>query len=173
MKIIGDVKHANKFCVETDDKGIQWVPSLDVAKEYVSDPKIKDWYNKTIIATYEQVVRADDGKFYLRSQAPKKSVQKEIMDNLTLFKQQSRKKIKITLEEFAASKGFESFSELISFSNSGLKEYKAMAKEAIAYRDKLYKYTDGFFSRFDSEQLNDINDIASVYDEYLTNFPFM
>lgn len=173
MKIVGDVKHANKFCVETVDKGIQWVPSLDIAKDYVSDPKIKDWYNQTIIASYEQVVKAEDGKFYFKSQAPKKTAQQEILDNLSSFKQQAHKKIKTTLEEYAAVKGFESFSELISFNTSSLKEYKTMAKEGIAYRDKLYKYTNEFFLKFDTDEVKAMKDIASVYDDYLQNFPFM
>ena len=66
MKTIGDLRHANKFCVETPDKGILWVPNYDIAKQYASDPKNKDWYMKTIIASYEQVIQADDGKFYFK-----------------------------------------------------------------------------------------------------------
>lgn len=173
MKVIGDVKHANKFCVDTVDKGIEWVPNFEIAKQYASDPKNKNWYNKTIIASYEQVVRADDGRYYFRSQAPKKTIEKQFQDNVSIFKLQAKRKIKITLEQYAESKGFDSFIELISFVNSGLKAYKTMAKDALKYRDLIYSYTDKFFDELNTTEINESTDISHVYDDYLQNFPFM
>ena len=173
MKIIGDLKHATKFCVDTPDKGIRWVSDLEIAKAYASNPNNKDWYNRTIIATYEQIVEADDGKCYFKSQAPKKTIEQKLEDNLVLFKKQSKKKITIELEKYAASKGFDSFLELISFSTSTVKSYKDLAKEAIKYRDKLYSYTDKFFTRFDDEEVRRTLDVSNIYDDYLHNFPFM
>jgi len=173
MKIIGDVKHANKFCVETLDRGIEWVPSLEIAKQYVMDPKNKSWYNKQIIASYEQVVKADDGRYYFKSQAPKKTIEQELQDNLVVFKSQAKKKIKITLQQYAVSKEFESFDELISFAGSSIKKYKTLAKDALKYRDTLYSYTDKFFESLDIKQINELKDISNIYDNYLQNFPFM
>lgn len=173
MKIIGDVKHANKFCVETLDRGIEWVPSLEIAKQYVMDPKNKSWYNKQIIASYEQVVKADDGRYYFKSQAPKKTIEQELQDNLVVFKSQAKKKIKIALQQYAVSKEFESFDELISFAGSTIKKYKTLAKDALKYRDTLYSYTDKFFESLDTKQINELKDISNIYDNYLQNFPFM
>lgn len=173
MKIIGDVKHANKFCVETLDRGIEWVPSLEIAKQYVMDPKNKSWYNKQIIASYEQVVKADDGRYYFKSQAPKKTIEQELQDNLVVFKSQAKKKIKIALQQYAVSKEFESFDELISFAGSSIKKYKTLAKDALKYRDTLYSYTDKFFESLDTKQINELKDISNIYDNYLQNFPFM
>lgn len=173
MKIIGDVKHANKFCVETSDRGIEWVPNFEIAQQYVNDPKNKSWYNKTIIASYEQVVKGDDGKYYFKSQAPKKTIEQEFQDNLALFKSQSKRKIKITLQQYAESKGFDCFDELISFTSSSLKKYKTLAKEALKYRDIIYSYTDKFFEKLDTKEIQESKDIANIYDDYLQNFPFM
>lgn len=170
MKTIGDLRHANKFCVETPDKGILWVPNYDIAKQYASDPKNKDWYMKTIIASYEQVIQADDGRFYFKSQAPKKTVEQTFIDNLFLFKQQSKRKIEKELKKYANDKGFDSFFELISFYNSTIKSYKNLAKEALKYRDTIYSYTDQFFTKV---QENKSKDISGIYDEYLRNFPFI
>lgn len=173
MNLIGDIKNANKFCVNTPDKGIIFVPSFDIAKQYVSDPKNKDWYGQTIIASYEQVVKAEDGKFYFKSQAPKKELQQQLLDTIEIFKQQSVKKIKTELQKYAEQKGFESFLELISFSTSKIKTYKTLAKDAISYRDEIYSYTDNFFNELDVSVLKNLKDLSSLYDKYLKNFPFM
>lgn len=173
MKVIGDLKYANKFCVETPDRGIIWVPSLDIAKQYVNDPRNEDWYGKPIIASYEQVVQAHDGKFYFRSNAPAKPVELQQEDVVKEFKKQSKRKIDKELENYATEKGFDSFSELLSFSVSSLKSYKELAKEAAKYRDVLYKYTDGFIDKMMKKKSENVRDVSDLYDEYLVNFPFM
>lgn len=173
MKIVGDLRNANKFCVETPDRGILWVPSYELARQYTNDPKNTDWYQQTVIATYEQIVRADDGKFYIKSKAPKKTVKQQILDTLETFKNQSKKKIKVELERYAKDKGFDSFLELISFNNSTIKTYKAKAKEALKYRDTIYSYTEDFITKFDEKEIKEAKDISYLYDEYLNNFPFM
>lgn len=172
MNIVGDLRYANKFCINTKEKGIIWVPSIETAKQYVSDPKNKDWYNKTIIASYEQVVKAYDGKFYFKSEAPEKPVEREIIDALETFKQQSRKKIKRDLQLYAEKNGFDSFVELISFANSSIEKYNTMALKAVEYRDRIYAYTDRFFSDLNEKEIGSKEDIAFVYDDYLKNFPF-
>lgn len=173
MKIIGDIKHANKFCVNTAENGIEWVPNLDIAKQYVSDPRNKSWYNQTIIASYEQVIKADDGKCYFKSNAPRKSKEQQFSDNLENFKKQTSRMVKKALMDYAANKGFESFLELVSFVNSGLKDYKTIAKDGLKYRDNLYTYTEKFMSRLIEDKANELTDISQLYDEYVQNFPFM
>lgn len=173
MKIIGDIKHANKFCVNTIENGIEWVPSLDVAKQYVNDPKNKSWYNQTIIASYEQVIKADDGRCYFKSEAPKKTKKQQLDNNLAIFRQQSNKMIKKSLSDYASNKGFESFLELISFVNSSLKKYKTIAKDGLKYRDDIYNYTEMFISGLVENEASEPSDISEIYDEYVKNFPFM
>lgn len=171
MKVIGDIRNANKFCVKHPEKGLLWVPSYEIAKQYVNDPKNKNWYQQTIIATYEQIVTADDGKQYLKSQAPKKTPERQLQDNYAIFKTQSKRKINVELENFAVQRGFDSFLVLTSFSTSKLSQLKKMAKDAIAYRDEVYKYTQTYFDKFEKGEVDAVNDIAFLYDEYLTNFP--
>lgn len=173
MKVIGDLRHATKFCVDTLDKGILWVPSYEIAKQYVSDPKNKDWYGKDIIASYEQVVKGDDGRNYFKSQAPKKDPVKEFKNSLLTFKEQTYKKIKKDLEQYAKSKGFDSFIELISFSNCTVERYKKLADDAIDYRNKIYEYTEKFFLELNIDKVEEVVDISYIYDDYLENFPFM
>lgn len=173
MKVIGDLKHATKFCVNTLDKGILWVPSYEIAKQYVNNPNNKDWYGQDIIASYEQVVKADDGKNYFKSQAPKKDPIREFKDNLITFREQSYKKLKKELENYAKAKGFDSFLELISFSNCTVDKYRKLAEDAIDYRNKIYEYTENFFLELDIDHIEEVIDISYVYDDYLKNFPFM
>ena len=45
MKIIGDTKIATKFYIVNSHGSIEWVPNLEIAKKYVSDPSNVEWYN--------------------------------------------------------------------------------------------------------------------------------
>lgn len=131
MKVIGDIRNANKFCVKHPEKGLLWVPSYEIAKQYANDPKNKNWYQQTIIATYEQIVTADDGKQYLKSQAPKKTPERQLQDNYAIFKTQSKRKIDVELENFAVQRGFDSFLILTSFSTSKLSQLKKWQKTRL------------------------------------------
>lgn len=171
MKVIGDIENATKFYVINPEKGLLWVPNYETAKQYVNDPKNKNWYQQTVIATHEQIVTASDGKQYVKSQAPKKTFDEQLKDSFENFKEQSQKKIDIELQNFAVERGFRDFITLHSFHTSKLSWAKKIAQEAISYRDEVYKHTQKYLDKFEKDDLKTINDIAFLYDEYLENFP--
>ena len=103
-----------------------WVPSYELARQYTNDPKNTDWYQQTVIATYEQIVRADDGKFYIKSKAPKKTVKQQILDTLETFKNQ------------LIGQTFHSFNRLGKYLIFGLDDYDLVVH--LRMEGKFYLY---------------------------------
>ena len=170
MEIIGDIEKADKFVIYKDDGSIEWVPQLAVAKAYVRNINNKNWYNKDIYATYENVVKLADGRLFLQSQAP---VEKIKVDNYTVFCTQALSYIENTLFNFVKSYNHSSIEEMISWKASTIKEKAAEAKLAFSYRDNLYKYYYSFIE--ENEKLlkssEEALDLTELYDNFITNIP--
>ena len=70
MQIYGNPNFSDKFFVYLDDGSVVFVRDIETAKGYVQNPNYEKWYGKILYCTNEDIVRAYDGKLYLRSKAP-------------------------------------------------------------------------------------------------------
>lgn len=163
MIIHGDQHNSNKFYVLNDKIGLLWVPSLKLAKSYVSDSSCIDWFNHDIYCTSEDIILGYDGRNYLKSQLPQEPY-KEYKDNIEEFKAHAFDYVKRKLEDYAKREGFYSFVDLISWNTSQIEKMKSISEKAILYRDTLTKYTIDFI-----DSITEIED--DTYKKYLTNFP--
>ena len=162
MRIEGNPDISDKFYIIKEDNSIKWVPTLSTAKMYVENPIYKDWFNKTIYCTNEEVVKGYDGKVYIKSNVPEKPKELIKDEQISIFKSQAKDYIHDKLETFSKKYNYDSFLEILSLNNSSLKEYKKLGKQASAYRDKLYTYIN---------KITEDSDFSKIYFDYLTNFP--
>ena len=172
MNIIGDIKYANKFYIKNSKGNIEWVHSLQTAKNYVNDPQNKEWYNKDIYATNEKIIKGYDNKLYLESQVvlpPKEIKEKE---NYQILEKQIFDYIAYKLENEAKAYQM-SLLEILSWNNSKIKRYKDLAKKFSTYRDELYEYCNMFLQNFlkNNENVDVLNDISNEYDKFLKDLP--
>lgn len=170
MEIIGDIEKADKFVVYKDDGSIEWVPQLAVAKAYVKNINNKNWYNKNIYATYENIVKLSDGRLFLQSQAP---IEKVKVDNYTVFCTQALSFIENALFNLVKTYNHSSIEEMISWKSSTIKEKANEAKLAFTFRDKLYKYYYSFIEE-NKETLKSSEealDLTELYNNFTTNLP--
>ena len=173
MKIYGDPKLSNKFFVYLDDNSIIWTKNFETAKGYIQNPNYSDWYGKTLYCTNEDVIRAYDGKLYLRSKAPQNPNEIKTYDNKTLFVNNTKNHINALLTDLSKNFGYESFYELISWKDSKIKEYKQLAKDMLEYRDKLYNCYLSCYEKHkeELEKTDELLDLSHVYKEFLENIP--
>lgn len=173
MQIYGDPKYSNKFYVYLEDGSVKWARSLTAAKNYVSDIKFIDWYNRPIYCTNEEIVKAYDGKLYLKSQCPKDPSEIKIYDNKTLFVTNVKKFIDEKLQDLTKEYGSESFYTLISWKDSKIEEFKELAISFLDYRDEIYKYFLNFLEKYDNilSKTDELLDLSYIYDEFIENFP--
>lgn len=177
MKIIGDTKSATKFYIINSKGSIEWVPNLEVAKKYVSNPSNIEWYNKDIYATSEKMIKDRQGIVRLASQVHKKTlVIKTIKKAFEEFEQQAESYVNSKLQEFAKEYRYDSIFTMISWKDSTVKEYKEDAIKAIKYRDQLYTYHFDFINNLSNKiKHNELetSDLSYYYDQYLQNFPIV
>ena len=170
MKIIGNPEESSRFYVQNEDGSVNWVSSFYTAKTYINDPLVKNWFNKTLYCTNEPILLGYDGKLYLKSQLPQKPKELLQIETLKNFKKESSKVINKKLEEFAQSREFATFYEMISWYNSSVKAMKKNASDGLKYRDKLHTYTQTFIDDI-TENFQETLDISNIYTSYLEGFP--
>ena len=175
MKIIGNVKTANKFYIINSVGNIEWVPNLSVAKRYVADPRNIEWYNKDIYATNEDIVRDSNGTVKLASQVKTSIVN---INTITVafknFKIQTEEYIADLLQKYAKKYDYDTIISMISYNNSTVEKYKKEAENAINYRDKLYTYHYNFINNLDRRIKNNdpnITDFVVHYNNYIKDLP--
>jgi len=170
MEIIGDIEKADKFVIYKDDGSIEWVPQLAIAKAYVKNSNNKNWYNKTIYATYENIVKLSDGRLFLQSQAPEEKIK---VDNYTVFCTQALSYIENLLFDLVKEYSHSSIEEMISWKSSTIKEKAFEAKLAFTYRDNLYKYYYSFIK--ENKKLltstDEALDLTELYNTFKNNIP--
>lgn len=175
MKIIGDTKIATKFYIVNSHGSIEWVPNLEIAKKYVSDPSNVEWYNKDIYTTNESLVKDKNGIVKLASQVNKTVLKiKTIKNAFNDFKQQTDDYIKSKLQDFAKKYQYDTIFTMISWKDSSVKQYQEEAQLAIQYRDTIYSYHFNFINDLnDKIQHNELetSDLSYYYEQYLNNFP--
>lgn len=177
MKIIGDSKTATKFYVRDSKGSIKWVPNLEIAKMYVSNPKYPDWYSKDIYATNEDIIRDKDGKVKLISEIknPLPNI-KTVNTALRDFKEQTETYIAKELQDFAKKYDYDSIISMISYNNSNVEQYKLDAEKAINYRDVIWEYHYNFINQLEKdikeEKITTI-DFTEYYKNYLKDFPLI
>lgn len=172
MKIIGDINTANKFYINLNGGGIEWVPSLEIAKTYYNDPKIINWYKKDIYATNEDIVKGTDNKIYLKSQIPDELIYSKT-DHLLQFKNQAEKYIQDVLQEKIEKDGFNSIEEVISWKDSQIIQFNQYALKFLKYRDTCYIY---YLNLLENNidiltKSNNLDKISEVYKFFIENFP--
>lgn len=173
MEIYGNPQYSDKFFVYLEDGSIKWVKSLVAAKNYVSNVRFGDWYNKPIYCTNEDIITAYNGKLYLKSECPEDPNTIKTYDNKSLFITQVKKHIDIILNELAQNLGSESFYTLISWKDSSIKDLNDIANKVLSYRDEIYKYFLKILNKH-SEKLNITNellDLSYIYDEFIEGMP--
>ena len=175
MKIIGDIKTANKFYIIDSMGSIRWVPNIEMAKKYVSNPSNIEWYQKDIYATNEEVVKDKTGKIKLASQVNKKTLNiKTIKSSFEDFKQQANSYVFAELNNFAKQYKYDSILSMISWKDSTVAQYANEAQLAIEYRDRVYEYHFSFLNNLEDKILNDTletADLSEYYETYLKDFP--
>ena len=173
MQIYGNPNFSDKFFVYLDDGSVVFVRDIETAKGYVQNPNYEKWYGKTLYCTNEDIVRAYDGKLYLRSKAPVDPNEIKIYDNKTLFVNNLKQYIEKILEDLSIKLGYESFYKLISWKDSKIKEYKQLAKSVIDYRDKLYILYAKCYEKYKNEieDTTKISDLSMAYEEFTNNIP--
>lgn len=175
MKIIGDIKSANKFYIINSSGNIEWVPNIEVAKRYVTNPKNLEWYNKDIYATNEDIVRDANGRIKLSSQVDKPAINiYTITTAFKNFKQQTEEYIADLLQKYAKKYDYDSIVSMVSYNNSTVEQYKLDAEKAIDYRDRLYTYHYAFINDLDTKIKNNdagITDFVLNYQNYLKGLP--
>lgn len=173
MEIYGDPKYSNKFYVYLDDGSISWVPSFSIAKENVSNTRNKDWYDKPLYCTTEEVAIGYNGKVYIKSQLPEDPNKIETFDNLNNFKTQSLRYIEDKVNEYIEENEFKSLFDVISWKDSTFKDYKEKAEKVMLYRDKIYS----FYENFIKEHMSELNisdkpvDLSNLFDKFINDCP--
>lgn len=175
MKIIGNVQTATKFYVIDSNGSIKWVPSLEIAKSYVLNPNLVEWYNKDIYATNEKVVQDKDGKIKLASEVenPIPNI-KTIRTAFKDFKEQTENYINTVLQDFATEYDYDNIISMVSYKNSNVEKYKNDANKAIQFRDNIWTYHYTIINELENKinkGLVDNIDFSIHYTEYLKNFP--
>ena len=173
MQIYGNPSFSDKFFVYLDDGSVVFVRDLETAKGYIQNPNYEKWFGKILYCTNEDIVKAYDGKLYLRSKLPIDPNENKIYDNKTLFVNNTKEHIEKILEDLSAKLGYESFYKLISWKDSKIKEYKQVAKAMLDYRDKLYMLYTKCYEKYKDkiEDTTKISDLSMVYEEFLNNIP--
>lgn len=175
MKIIGNTTTANKFYIINSAGNIEWVPTLAVAKRYVTDPKNIEWYNKDIYATNEEVVLDSNGKVKLASQVDKPAVNiYTVLTAFKNFKQQTEEYIADLLQKYAKKLDYNNIVSMVSYKDSTVERYRLDAEKAIDYRDRLYTYHYNFINDLDRRIKGNepnITDFTEHYKNYITNLP--
>lgn len=170
MEIIGNVEKADKFFVYKNDGSIEWVPQLAIAKAYVKNVNNKNWYNKNIYATSENITRLTDGRLFLQSQAP---IEKIKINRYTEFCVNALSYLDKLLFDFVKEYKYASLEEMLSWKSSTIKQKAADAKIAFSYRDKLYKYYFKFIE--DNKEILSTDDtsvdLSEVYSKFLNKLP--
>ena len=138
MKVIGNLKTANKFYVKTEN-GLEWLPNLALAKRYVNNPLFKDWYGKDIYCTNENIIRGKDKKLYLASEIPEDLMNSDI-DYYSLFKKQGKEYIDSYIQRVIEKNEWTNLNEVLSWIKSSIKEYSEFAQKISKFRDACYKY---------------------------------
>ena len=188
MQIVGDIETADKFFVYKEDRSIEWVPSLTLAKRYTLDITDKVWYNKTIHATTEGIVVLSDGRVFLQSEegivvlsdgrvflqseAPE-DIQE--IDHFEIFKTEAFRHIDNALKNLYTKYGYSSILDMLSWKSSTIKEKANHAKLMFTYRDKAYTFVNQFIEEFESElKSSTINtDLSHIYSKFLKEFPII
>lgn len=172
MQIVGDIEIADKFFVYKEDRSIEWVPSLALAKRYTLDTTDKVWYNKTIYATTEGIVVLSDGRVFLQSEAPE-DIQE--IDHFEIFKNEAFRHIDDVLKNLYTKYGYSSILDMLSWKSSTIKEKANHAKLMFTYRDKVYTFVNQFIKEFESElRSSTINtDLSHIYSKFLKEFPII
>ena len=175
MKVIGNIKTANKFYIINSRGSIEWVPTLETAKRYALNPQNKEWYNKDIYATNERIIKNKLGINTLESQTEKKYIDvKTLKQAFNDFKQQTTNYLESKLQEFAKNAQYDSIITMISWKNSTIELYKQDAEQAIKYRDNLYNYhftnINSLQDKIKHDELNQV-DLSEYYTQYIENFP--
>lgn len=170
MEIIGDIEKADKFVIYKDDGSIEWVPQLAVAKAYVQNSNNKNWYNKTIHATLENVVKLSDGRLFLQSQAP---VEKIKVNNYEMFCSQVLTHIENLLNTLVYKYKYSFFEQILSWKDSSIKEKAELADKCFKYRDELFTYYNTFISKNEKtlKKSDEAMDLSKLYTKFLKDLP--
>lgn len=173
MQIYGNPNLSDKFFIYLDDNSINYVRDFETAKGYIQNPNYKNWFGKILYCTNEDIIKAYDGKLYLKSKAPKDPNEIKTYDNKSLFVNNSKKYITDTLNNLSIELGYESFNEIISWKDSKITKYKQMAEKMFNYRDKLYSFYLKLYNKHKKELENttELLDLSNIYTEFLENIP--
>jgi len=172
-KIIGNLQTANKFYVINSAGNIEWVPNINIAKQYQTNPNNQEWFNKDIYATNEEFYIHTDGKTYLKSQIPTIDTTISMTIQLEEFKNQADEYVNMKLQDFANSSRYESIHTMISWVDSEDENFAKEAKKAIKYRDLLYKHKHDFINNLEERlEKNEEEDILlKMHDSFIKTFP--
>ncbi|MBR2240013.1 MAG: hypothetical protein IKO49_02150 [Bacilli bacterium] len=173
MKIIGDPKLSDKFYIIKSDKSIEWVPSLETAKSYVDDKNNRNWFGKDIYCTNEKIYKGYNGKNYLKIDLPEKPKKIIKNENFKLLQTQIYEYLPKILNDLVKQENFSSLLEILSWSNSKVLKFKQLAKKFLTYRDSIYLYADTFLKNYEekNENMDELQDIQTTYQEFLKDFP--
>lgn len=173
MQIFGDIKTSNKFFVYLDEGGLIWTSSFKTAERYISNPRYKDWYNKPLYCTNEDIVKGYDGKLYVKSQCPTDPNAIIVYDNRKLFIENAKRYIKESLNDVINNSPFNSFEEAYTYTTSKIKENKQLSKKIFEFRDNLYLFLEKILKKYDDKlvQTEELLDLSYIYDDFITNIP--
>ena len=172
MQIIGNIATANKFYIINSFGSIEWVPNLNIAKKYTENPFNKEWFDKPIYATNEDLITDKYGRVCLKSQI--KDNTKNFIDinkQIKIFKEQTKLYIENTLNEYSKSLGYNNIYEILSWKGSTVKQLSDLAKEAFQYRDNIYKYHFKKLEEISSLDKENLTDLTNIYSNYIEEFP--
>jgi len=173
MKINGDPKYSNKFYVYLEDGSIKWTADFETAKFYVNNFRYKDWYNKDLYCTNEEIVKGYDGKFYLKQRCPKDPNEIIKYDNKTQFVKNCLDYLHNELDNIVKSLNFDSFLDAYSWKDSKIKKYKEQSLSIIKYRDLIHEHYLNILTKHNDllEKTDELLDLSNVYDEFIKDFP--
>jgi len=173
MQIYGNPNLSDKFFVYLEDNSINYVRDFETAKGYIQNPNYKKWFGKTLYCTNEDIVKAYDGKLYLKSKVPENPNEIKIYDNKSFFINNCKKYIENTLNDLSIEYGYVSFYQLISWKDSKILKNKQLAEKMLNYRDKLYNFYSKIYNKHKKqlENTSELLDLSNIYTEFLENIP--
>lgn len=173
MQIFGDIKTSNKFFVYLDEGGLIWTSSFKTAERYISNPRYKDWYNKPLYCTNEDIVKGYDGKLYVKSQCPTDPNAVIVYDNYKLFVENAKRYIKGSFDDVITESPFDSALDAYTYTTSKIKEYKQLSKKIFEFRDNMYLFLDKILKKYEKDlvKTEELLDLSYIYDDFMNNIP--
>lgn len=165
-----DGKVGIKYYIRNSQGNIEWVPNKYIARRMVASLEYSEWYGKTVLETEEDIIQDEFGKNYLKSEYVQLEKQKNIKEEIQVFKDQAKNYIDRVLLDYSTLHGFDNFYDMISYKDSKIRPFQGWAKKGLQYRDEIYNFHLDFIEKLEKE-LTDTTDFSVYYKDYYENFP--